>query len=466
MPKPEEIPQCPDTPRFSSLGRITREYEIEIVTPLFGGGVEAGAVDNYYPIRETAIRGHLRFWWRLAIGHKLGAGMWQREEEVFGTTDFPSPLVVRVLEQPPSIKLADPTYGDRFGPIAYALFPAVQNVQKVGQDRIRFRLYLAWDRAERLKASRAAQNELRRRSNRRLLPDTIEDISNDIETALRAWITYGGLGARTRRGCGAVHCPELVGFGLPPITARVFLGKQKQNTSLEAWKAALEVYRDFRQKHRGPVHAKVLRNGRTVNVPGRTYWPEADSIRKITGCALRMKGSSSSTDVQNDQNLRDHSTPIVPKELLPAFPRAIFGLPINFHFADGPVAEGPNKKQKADPNADPKDVRLLPVLPDKTGEMRIGERMASPVITRPLWFKGGWYPAVIILEQHLPSAFALRLQGELAQAGGGNLEYDLSLDRVVNPAFGKLRPMYGHASALEAFIEYLRARAGFREVIL
>ena len=40
----------------------TRTYEIQVITPLFGGGVEAGK--GYHPDtdRLSSIRGHLRFW--------------------------------------------------------------------------------------------------------------------------------------------------------------------------------------------------------------------------------------------------------------------------------------------------------------------------------------------------------------------------------------------------------------------
>ena len=36
-----------------------------LMTPMYGGGVEPGKVDRELPIRPGAIRGQLRFWWRL-----------------------------------------------------------------------------------------------------------------------------------------------------------------------------------------------------------------------------------------------------------------------------------------------------------------------------------------------------------------------------------------------------------------
>src|SRR5437764_717146 len=85
---PKDIPNCPGKPQETV--ELPKTYAVEVITPLVGGGVEAGRIDERFPIRATAIRGHLRHWWRLTIGRSLGAGMWRREEEIFGSTEFPS----------------------------------------------------------------------------------------------------------------------------------------------------------------------------------------------------------------------------------------------------------------------------------------------------------------------------------------------------------------------------------------
>lgn len=99
MPKVEQIPKCPDAPSDCSTGLTVCTYQVRIVTPMLGGGVEGGTIDPQRPIRETAIRGHLRHWWRLTsgCGKSDRNSMWRREEEIFGSTAFPSPLTVRVL---------------------------------------------------------------------------------------------------------------------------------------------------------------------------------------------------------------------------------------------------------------------------------------------------------------------------------------------------------------------------------
>ncbi len=38
-------------------------YQVKVITPIYGGGVKAGEPDKDMPIRASAIRGQLRYWW-------------------------------------------------------------------------------------------------------------------------------------------------------------------------------------------------------------------------------------------------------------------------------------------------------------------------------------------------------------------------------------------------------------------
>lgn len=460
MPTPKDIPKCPPTmPAARDKGRESREYLIELITPMVGGGASPGEVDPRFPIRPTAIRGHLRHWWRLSCGYSHGTGMWRREEEIFGSTEFPSPLTVYVESptEPVRFDPSDANVVDRFGPIAYALFAAIENNQRVSKEGINFTLRVQYANEAELTRRRAAQNEHRRRTGRSLLPSSIEPIANEVENAVNAWLTFGGIGGRTRRGCGAVHCRNL-GNDFPKLPASVFVGPA-QSSAIDAWKKALEAYRDFRQTPRGKVHQKSIqtRNGpKTIRVPGRSHWPEADSIRRISGCALKPPHGTPPSGVSADEDTRDHSTPIVPENLLPAFPKAVLGLPINFHFADGPG------KGKATANLDPKDVQLYPVLAAENGRLEKAERMASPIITRPLWMNGKWLPAIIILNQTLPEGLQVRIEGQNASLTGDLLR-DFPLSRVIDDSLGAIAPMRGKSCAINALIEFARSK-GFEPI--
>src|SRR5690348_3068260 len=83
---------------------IRQERKYELITPLFGGGVEPGVNDEVTPISGKAIRGQLRFWWRATRGQFGGDDeglrkMKECEDLIWGaasTPDKPRPSVVDI----------------------------------------------------------------------------------------------------------------------------------------------------------------------------------------------------------------------------------------------------------------------------------------------------------------------------------------------------------------------------------
>jgi CRISPR-associated protein Cmr1 len=55
---PKEIPDCPKKP--NPAPEANRSYEINLVTPMVGGGASAGEIDSRFPVSPKAVRGHLR----------------------------------------------------------------------------------------------------------------------------------------------------------------------------------------------------------------------------------------------------------------------------------------------------------------------------------------------------------------------------------------------------------------------
>ncbi len=389
--------------------------------------------------------------------------MWRREEEIFGSSEFPSPLEV-LVSHVEGIQAVDPQQDfDRFGPGAYALFPAVENKHQLLAEGLCFKLELRWANTERLRAMRAQQNRRRLQARQPLLPQDIQDTTPDIDAALWAWLTFGGLGARTRRGAGSIHSDELSSPGTktPTIAARIFVGPNAK-TPIDAWRQAVEVYRNFRQTPRGKKHKKTIqtRNGpRTIEVPGRSHWSEADSIRQITGCSLKPIPGTSTPTAPVDEDTHDHSTPVAPASVLPAFPKAVLGLPINFHFS----SDGPGKNRPGDPNRDPQDVQLVPLLPTADGRWQQGERMASPVITRAVRINGNWLPTILVFDAPHLDTLQARVVGEKSMAGGGVVSQNISHNQISDPSLGRIVPMRGKASALEALVDYLTKSAHFTE---
>ena len=87
---PKLIPICPTLDQQPpGPSAETRTYHIELITPLFGGGVEPRVNDPSLPIRPTAIRGQLQFWWRATVGAKYTTLPELREAQsaIWGSTE-------------------------------------------------------------------------------------------------------------------------------------------------------------------------------------------------------------------------------------------------------------------------------------------------------------------------------------------------------------------------------------------
>lgn len=395
---------CPPAPTVTdlTLSTTSKTYTIRVVTPLFGGGVETGTNDPVTLIRPSSIRGHLRFWWRATRGAAFSSvkELRQREAEIWGTTENPSSVVltVRIIakmeatacaewrrRKPPKEGYALTWYAPFDGsnnPLPYALFPFQgeapdevldnQDASKPAKSvrSAEFELKIELPTPERMARLRRTFNEQRAKIELPQLNESHDDIQRDIEAAVWAWANFGGIGARTRRGCGALYCKELAPPSAHEIsnwfkdasktfelseakrclswpTLRAVLVLNESEPLLQAWRKTVGLMREFRQGKIGRDVSKFP--------PGRSYWPEADSLRAIT-----KKGKPS--------HLKSIT---LPSPVKPAFPRAELGLPIVFHFKDS--SDKPN------------DCVLYAYDHDKADERekRI-DRMASPLILRPL----------------------------------------------------------------------------------
>ena len=384
---PPVIPTPKPTP-----GLCEDVLTLRLGTPMVGGGIKAGEVDLERPIRVPSIRGHLRYWWRLFCAKDLkGEGLRKAEGDIWGSTENPSKVTVKVK--------CNPINGDRdmrhydapvpfefdkkYGPEMYALFPVQEQRQArlpgrhIAREGLTFTLTLSYPK----------------------------EFQDQVRMTAAAWIYFGGVGARTRRGCGSLAC-ESGGEKLPKLKDVLAANDQitlwrgpATDKGLAAWQKVLNVYKNYRQS----------RNPGQTSRFGRSHWPEPDSIRQLTGCSLGR-----------------HKSPVADRGSLPSFPRAALGLPIIFHFKDGP-------KRGPDQNLDPADVQLKGKW---RGEER--ERMASPVITKALYEGGKWRPAVVIL----PRKAALEVQ---PVAGTRN---DDRIKPVQGRDYAGIRPMRGAQDAI------------------
>jgi len=361
MRKPPKV-ECPkEFPQRKELDIISQVRKYELITPLFGGGVKAGKADPITTsggvkageadpittIRGSSIRGQLRFWWRACRGGEFAnlKAMKDREDEIWGTAskdkkgEKPASKVQVFVDAETTNKGVELLHSAKdINP--YVAFPLRQENKKL-RDNITFTLNIEYPK----------------------------NIRSDVEAALWAWETFGGVGARTRRGFGAIslerkenstkdvensiraglkehvidsanwpkdvpHLSHKLEFKILPTT--FVSGKEASNILISKLKI-------FRQQ----------RNGNQ----GRSRWPEPDAIRRLTGQHL----------VNRD---KDHK----PTHPVNKFPRAAFGLPIIFHFKD---------------RSDPQDTTLA---------LKNSDRFASPLILRPIRCSNGYIGLAMILE--------------------------------------------------------------------
>lgn len=411
--------------RGSDKDQVHR-FACTLVTPMYGGGVEKGTVDLAMPIRATAIRGQLRHWWRL-LNRKNEHGKLRSPQELFkierdiwgglGDADTlaASKVSVSVKARPAREAELQPvaafeTRGDRLkGPFfknvpAYALFPAQGKMER-GQ--------VTEQPKELLRAG--FKFELVLNFDKNLDDATRKQVLDSV----RWWGSFGGVGARTRRGCGAV---EIVDANRRPQHVRpaeveaegwqlVLHAPAKDATT--AWTKAIDALQSFRQ---GPNQG---RNPGQGNHPGRSRWPEPDAIRRIT-------------EKNDPKHKPEHKAGNV-------FPRAAFGLPIIFHFKDD--------RTKDDRTGDPMETTLKP-CPE--GSNAAAERMASPLIVRPYMSGNGWCPAVLCMDLDHINRMGLSLEGKF-----GRSPYEVKADQwQASAAAIHIKPMDGHADAIAAFLSY------------
>ncbi len=406
---PEQAQAIWDTARFPA-GSEPRERVVTarctLVTPMFGGGVTAGEVDRDMPIRASALRGQLRFWWRLLHGTGgKSADPFDAESLLWGGISGKGPRASRVTLQVgqattrapgnPSPGSAGAPVGGRLSPRSRLDVPAYALILERGEDPAL------------LKAGYVFELVLR------FGRTTTRPQQEGVLEALRWWASFAGVGARTRRGFGAVEATSDDGE-LEPVTAEevqarggwMVTGRPESNT-IEAWKKAVGALQRFRQG-RG-----VGRNPGHGNRPGRSRWPEPDMIRRVTSKHARMHAPQHPVEDG-------------------FYPRAAFGLPIVFHFKDG---------------GDPSDQVLNPDGRD---------RMASPLILRP-WFDGRRYRPTALLLPGWKERVSVRVRLDAAGAATSASawpEDPAERERLA----ARIQPMrdQGAADPLSAFMRFFQ----------
>jgi len=415
---------------------------------MFGGGVIARIVDKDMPIRAREIRGQLRSWWRLVARPGLSTDDARKTEwKIWGgisSGDDGERVDGGVVD----LRITKPS--GEVEPRPYVTFPP--GIPQNDWRDTQYALFGAYD------ARNRSSSELLPQGLRFTLKLTVRDpsVQLQIEQAMRWWSAFGGLGGRTRRGAGAISVWSKNGHVLTAPThaelasagCRLLVGSSR-DSALDAWRDAIAPLRNFRQGEHG------RKGGRW-----RSYWPEPAAIRKITG-THRVKY------VPEPPNF-EYSfapSPTDPEH----FPRAVFGLPITFHFKNikkdqadrhnNNPRNGGKKKMVADAKPDdPQDVELLAMK----GGIEY-KRLASPVIIKPLTLPDGKYApcALFLPDSHV------RAMGVTLTNSNGSAYSTLPKNFAAGTWFQEGVTRYPSAKSpgneqagfpLDAFREYLKGR--------
>lgn len=395
MPR-SDPPAPPET--LERKPQLIQVRDYSLITPLFGGGVVPGFADPVSVVRATAIRGQLRFWWRAmrAGQFRSSAAMKEVEDLLWGAASTPNhPRSSLIQVQVLNVRAGRPVIAtDRNGqttnrhgepirigePISrdsYAAFPLNDKPDAVVREQVGFSIQLSFPETW---------------PQRKDMPKLQGTPADELAAALWAWESFGGIGARTRRGFGAVHCTSIDGKANPQLcpstnpeqvtqwlieqimsyttgtqwpehvphvsaatSMRIIEGRKQP---LDTWRYLIEQLKNFRQQ----------RNRGERTPFGRSRWPEADELRRITR-----------------RSLPTHSTPI---SSVRKFPRAAFGLPLIIQFKRDQWARG---NQDGEP---PGNNTIKGKLPN--GD--IVERWASPLILKPLATQNGHVGLALVLE--------------------------------------------------------------------
>lgn len=435
-------------PHYEPLAAQGRSVTVKLVTttPIYGGGAVTRHIDPMTAVRPSSIRGQLRFWWRALFGASFedSRTLWTRERQLWGGLDgddSPSPSLVRVAieqAQAPEPDTSNVGFGER---AAYALWPA--------------RATNAATAAERVPVGHSFMLKVD------VAPSVHVD-RNWMETraALRAWLLFGGVGGRTRRGCGSIGLedpgqraewlPESLEPGVVHAWLTVQPGASRSfpvlhdadvrfgpptGRGVDAWITAIGWLRDFRQGVRpGGIDTTPagdyarqqpsLAQG-NAGRPGRSRWPEPDYIRHLAG-----------------SRAFDHD-PLIPPGPR-SWPRAQFGLPIQVRFQKVGRDRLPFR------SSPPRDTAIL-WTPDGGDAL---QRLASPVIVKPVQLRDGRFaPVALWLERTLPAGAHAGLAGR--SGVDGRLSIQGAAPMSAFPSDPLFKPLVGKASTRQAFIDWL-----------
>ncbi|OGR28518.1 MAG: type III-B CRISPR module RAMP protein Cmr1 [Desulfobacterales bacterium RIFOXYA12_FULL_46_15] len=207
-------------------GMEQREFEVEIVTPLFLGGSDPKKAE----LRVPSIKGALRFWWRALYGSDDLQDMKKQEGEIFGSTDKKASFSIQLkgienicparLNLPQGLRIPTQSRGRTF-PISIVEYLAYGLCE--------------YDRTQRKNVYTKEHLPV---GTRFVLQLNIYNTSheNQIVDALKTLGNFGGAGSRSRNGFGCLKIDNLAISPKSDLKVKSFASFSKQTLLFDKFK--------------------------------------------------------------------------------------------------------------------------------------------------------------------------------------------------------------------------------------
>jgi len=172
-----------------------KQYELEVITPMFLGGADTKKVE----LRVPPFKGMLRFWWRAISSINNIEDLYKKESEIFGNTDKKSKISLKTNFSDTNIS-KDLFKGKKF---------TVKSSR--GTFPIDILHYLAYGTLEYIKGSGniVIKEYIPAGSKFVLSINAPKDTISEADKALQYLLTFGGLGAKSRNGFGSMYCKDI-----------------------------------------------------------------------------------------------------------------------------------------------------------------------------------------------------------------------------------------------------------------
>lgn len=341
--------------------RSPLEITVELVTPAYAGAADVTKTDG---IRPPTLKALLRFWWRTMYPGVEPEELFEREEQLFGSTNVGQGI--RIVPAAPWKALTSDAAGreERSTIHTYMAYGAV-----------------SWDRARRASITRTSRLHAGQSVTFRIHLPMHATSSQESEILRAIWLlsAFGAFGSRARRGWGSlsVRCNGGLGSELPAIVTAT-----NHSQLLEMLQGGLGVITGA--KNLIPLPGKLSQPNHTAFGPKSIVvigemergWEQAmKQVNTDFGDYRRELGAyrdHKPGEVGPDHNKRASWLTLLPHAGDAAPLGSIFGLPHNAQFS--PPGTGPKIE--------------VGVEPELTG------RRASPLIIKVIKCSAGYAPIV------------------------------------------------------------------------